>query len=630
MSTQDHVAGSSTDVALLVLARDGDPGAVSQLYARHVEDAVRFARSVAGATRADDLVSESFLKVFRLLAAGEGPTDHFRSYLFTTIRRTNIDLHRRTSSEVSIPDDDLPIEAVRDGADERADHDLLRQAMKRLAPAHREVLWLGEVLGLPQREIARRLSSTPNAVGALRYRAREALRQEYLAGHVGRTEEPECREVVEMMPRYVRSQLSPSKSALVEDHLRGDCHDCRRALGVLRRENSHLGALLLPVLLAPPTGMWSAAAPWPPGSTSSTTGRTPHPRTRSSSRAVSAALVAVCATAAVVSLMGSLVATPVDLHLEGRVRETRQAEGSGAAPGSRSAAGTSPSPAQEVARVSSTPVLTTIPSLAPALTAVWVSLPAPSATPTFVSVVPTTTTPTPVPTPTSVPTPTVTSTPTPTPTSTPTPTPVPSPTPTGAPAPARWTLDWSQLAARTSLVDRSLTVAAADGSSPWSVTPSVALVGSEARAFNFHVGNEGLPGPLTVEGMPADEVGMVLNLRGSGSEARVTLSFSRPVAGIEFDVYSLGRDNASDGYRELLEFSQPMQASGDTTYLSAVDGLGPFARTEQLLDPGVIHFASTFASPQDHFTLTYASREPAGSKAWYYLAVGDLTLSTEP
>lgn len=268
----------------------------------------------------------------------------------------------------------------------------------------------------------------------------------------------------------------------------------------------------------------------------------------------------------------------------------------------------------------------TVASIVPA-SPTYVPLPTPQATPSrtptwtaLPTTAPTTTVPTETPTPTPTPTVTPTATPTPTPTATPTPT---------TTASSRWTLDWSRLEDRTPLEGTSLPVSSDDGSPAWLVSPSMDLTGVEAEGFNFRSGYQGLPGPLAIQGMSPDLTGMVLNLRGTGSEARVTLSFSRPVTGIELDVFSLGHVAGSGGYREQLEFSEPVALSGDTTSLNAIEGAGPFFRTTPYINLVPVRVTSTFAEPRDSFVLTYSSREPAGSNAWYYLGVGDLVLHTE-
>ena len=191
-------------------------------------------------------------------------------------------------------------------------------------------------------------------------------------------------------------------------------------------------------------------------------------------------------------------------------------------------------------------------------------------------------------------------------------------------------MDWSQLEHRTPLAGRSLLVSGGDGSPSWTVTPSMELTGEEAHGYNFTSGYEGFPGPVAVQGMSPDVPGMVLNLHKAGSEARVTLSFSRPVTAVELDVFSLGHVAGAQGYRERLQFSEPVILSGDTAWLNATQGAGPFYRTEPFINLEPVHVSSAFDGPRDSFTFVYSSLEPAGSNAWYYLGVANLELETPP
>ena len=168
-----------------------------------------------------------------------------------------------------------------------------------------------------------------------------------------------------------------------------------------------------------------------------------------------------------------------------------------------------------------------------------------------------------------------------------------------------------------------------DGTPTWLVSPSMELTGVEAEGFNFHSGYQGLPGPLAIQGMSPDLTGMVLNLRGTGSEARVTLSFSRPVDRHRARRLQPRPRRRVRGLPRAARVLRAVVLAGDTTSLNATDGTGPFFRTTPYINLVPVRVSSTFAEPRDSFVLTYSSREPAGSNAWYYLGVGDLVLHTE-
>ena len=76
-----------SDAHLLAAVRGGDLTAYGALYARHAGAARRLAYTLVHCPAdADDLVAETFAKVFATLRAGRGPLVAFRAYLYTTLR----------------------------------------------------------------------------------------------------------------------------------------------------------------------------------------------------------------------------------------------------------------------------------------------------------------------------------------------------------------------------------------------------------------------------------------------------------------------------------------------------------------------------------------------------------------
>ena len=75
------------DATLIERTRQGDRAAFAQLWQRHAASGRTVARSYSSLDP-DDLVSESFTRIYDAILAGKGPTAAFRPYLFTTIRNT--------------------------------------------------------------------------------------------------------------------------------------------------------------------------------------------------------------------------------------------------------------------------------------------------------------------------------------------------------------------------------------------------------------------------------------------------------------------------------------------------------------------------------------------------------------
>src|SRR4051794_11532303 len=93
-----------SDRELLDQVRGGDPLAFAELWGRHEPHARAFARYLPRSPHeCDDVVAEAFAKVLRAIHGGAGPTEAFRPYLMTAIRRT---WWRRTEQRPAVPLDD--------------------------------------------------------------------------------------------------------------------------------------------------------------------------------------------------------------------------------------------------------------------------------------------------------------------------------------------------------------------------------------------------------------------------------------------------------------------------------------------------------------------------------------------
>jgi DNA-directed RNA polymerase specialized sigma24 family protein len=191
--------GPDSDSDLLAAVRSGDTAAYGTLYERHRGAARQLAYGLAhDPADAEDLVAETFAKVFASLRAGRGPLVAFRAYLNTTMR--HVCYHR----------------ARRDRRLEFTD-DLTR---------YDEVLWQTAVEGNSPAEVAGMLGMTPNAVAVLAHRAREGLRSLYLQQHVAVADHPECRWAGDRLGGHLRGRLAARDAGRMRAHL-GWCGECR-------------------------------------------------------------------------------------------------------------------------------------------------------------------------------------------------------------------------------------------------------------------------------------------------------------------------------------------------------------------------------------------------------------------
>jgi RNA polymerase sigma factor (sigma-70 family) len=234
------ISGGDTDTDLLAAVRAGDAAAYGTLYERHSAATRQLAHSLArDPSDADDLVAETFTKVFATLRAGRGPLVAFRAYLHTTLRHVCYHWARRDrrlefTDDLTHYDQGQPFQ---DPALDRLERTYAVRAFRQLPPRWRDIIWMTEVEGAGPAEIAPRLGLTPNAVSVLSHRAREGLRRLYLQQHVAVPEHPECRWAGEHFGRHVRGRLNAHDANRLRTHL-GWCGGCRARLAEINEVDS--------------------------------------------------------------------------------------------------------------------------------------------------------------------------------------------------------------------------------------------------------------------------------------------------------------------------------------------------------------------------------------------------------
>lgn len=236
-----------SDGALIERTRRGDRAAYGELWQRHAASARTVARSYSSLDP-DDLVAESFTKIYDAILAGGGPTGAFRPYLFTTLRNTAASWgrgRRETNLETleSFEDPDTSESATL----EALDRSTTAQAFRSLPTRWQEVLWYSEVEGMHPQRIAPLVGMSANATAALAYRAREGLRQAWIQAHLRNADgEPECRWTIDRLGSYTRGRLRARDTAKLEAHL-DDCAKCTIVAAEAREVGSRLALVLLPL-----------------------------------------------------------------------------------------------------------------------------------------------------------------------------------------------------------------------------------------------------------------------------------------------------------------------------------------------------------------------------------------------
>lgn len=152
---------------------------VRVLYAEHGDALYAHALRLSGGDRqrAEDLVQETLLRAWRHPEGLDPERGSVRAWLFTTARHLSIDAWRRRSVRVPEVMTDSPPEPVTEDETERAVEGwLVAEALRRLTPAHREVLVECFYRGRSVNEAAALLGVPPGTVKSRTHYALRSLR----------------------------------------------------------------------------------------------------------------------------------------------------------------------------------------------------------------------------------------------------------------------------------------------------------------------------------------------------------------------------------------------------------------------------------------------------------------------
>jgi len=158
---------------VLAAAQAGAGWALEVLY-RDLAPAVTGYLSLQGAPDPDDLASETFIQVFKGLAAFRGDEAGLRGWVFTIARRRLVDDRRRGRRP-------FPVEDRADAPREHSGGDVGEQALAvcaRLRDDQRDVLLLRILADLDIEQVAAVMGKTAPAVKALQRHALATLRSD--------------------------------------------------------------------------------------------------------------------------------------------------------------------------------------------------------------------------------------------------------------------------------------------------------------------------------------------------------------------------------------------------------------------------------------------------------------------
>lgn len=252
MSLDTSPASSLTersDAELIEHTRTGSQDAYAELWRRHSNAGRTVARSVTSSLDPDDLVSESFARIYQAVRRGKGPTGAFRPYLFTTIRNTAAAWGRsRRETSLDTLDSFEDPDTNEASSIEALDRSLSARAFRSLPTRWQEVLWYTEIEAMTPAEVAPLLGMKANSVAALAYRAREGLREAWIQAHLQAVDDDsEHAFTISRLGSYARGNLSARDTAKVESHLDA-CQRCTIVAAEAKEVGSRMALVLLPLV----------------------------------------------------------------------------------------------------------------------------------------------------------------------------------------------------------------------------------------------------------------------------------------------------------------------------------------------------------------------------------------------
>jgi RNA polymerase sigma factor (sigma-70 family) len=228
-----------SDAELIASIKDpGSDAAAEELYGRHHSAVFSYAVACCRDPHtAEDLTSEAFARSLRAIRSDSALKAAWRPYLLTGVRRTAAewaDTPRRTGLSPEFEEwlANLPDGPESGSVEERMlrleDDSLVLRAFRSLPERWQTVLWHTAVEGESAGSVGLLLGMGESGVDSLVSRAREGLRDAYLAAHAEDSGAAECRHYSSMLGAVVRR--TGSRRAEAFDRHLSQCTRCTGAL----------------------------------------------------------------------------------------------------------------------------------------------------------------------------------------------------------------------------------------------------------------------------------------------------------------------------------------------------------------------------------------------------------------
>jgi len=163
---------------VVLLSDSSDAQRIRALHDEHARHLWGYALRFTGGDhgRADDAVQETLLRAWRHSDTLDPARGCPRAWLFTTMRNLLIDDWRFRSGRPEVVTDEVPELGIQDDADHILQACLLRDALRQLSPAHRDVIVERFYRDRTVREAADRLGVAAGTVKSRTHYALQALK----------------------------------------------------------------------------------------------------------------------------------------------------------------------------------------------------------------------------------------------------------------------------------------------------------------------------------------------------------------------------------------------------------------------------------------------------------------------
>jgi len=162
---------------LIQQIKKGDEQAFAQFYNTYKTKIYSFIYfKVSSKEKADDLVNDTFLKVYRYLQNDDKEVENFQALLYKTARNLVIDFYRTRKQNVSLDaiSEIASKEDINQKVDNKLDVEKIAKAIQQLSDDYREIVILRFIDGLNFNEISH---STGKSLGSCRMLAHRGIKK---------------------------------------------------------------------------------------------------------------------------------------------------------------------------------------------------------------------------------------------------------------------------------------------------------------------------------------------------------------------------------------------------------------------------------------------------------------------